>query len=115
MTLLVIAAALLLAVAMPASVTASATELIHGYGFSGSDTGYALNKHSIDNGMLICGKSDVGLGGSQRMLLIKTDSLGIEQWAKSYGDSVLMKCVIEHSIDNGIAAAGEASVWGILL
>jgi hypothetical protein len=95
------------------TVEAAATELIHAYGQTGGDRIDSMIEHSIDNGIVMAGFTDLG-AGSASFLLIKTDSVGTEMWTKTYSASVYdtAYCVIEHSIDNGFVLAGRTSSWG---
>jgi hypothetical protein len=85
-----------------------------GYGGPNADEAYSVIEHSIDTGLVICGTA-TGLGaGSDDMILVKTDSAGIEVWTKTYGGTSTesARFVIEHSIDNGLVIAGSALSFG---
>jgi hypothetical protein len=84
------------------------------YGYSSGENLESVIEHSIDNGFLMVG-SITGVGaGAEDVLLVKTDSLGVEQWTKTYGglQGEFPQCVLEHSIDNGIVIAGYTASVG---
>jgi hypothetical protein len=114
LTCLALVAVLLLAMAVPAPVDAAATELMHAYGGASSDKVYSVVVHSLDNGFAMGGSSYSIGAGSSDALIIKTDSVGVEMWTKTYGgtngdDSYSM---IEHSIDQGFVLAGMTESYG---
>ena len=55
------------------------------YDFGGADKAYALAQ-THDGGYIMSGDHGLGIG-SRRILIIKTDSLGQEEWYKIYGNS----------------------------
>ncbi len=56
------------------------------YGGNGDDYLYGSDK-TIDNGYILTGYTTTGTAGDQDVCLVKTDSLGNMQWAKSFGDA----------------------------
>jgi hypothetical protein len=86
---------------------ADATSFVHTYGGLGADTAYDCCI-TADNGMALLGhQSALGAGGFDFMLM-KTDSVGVEQWTKTYGGTghEIGRSVIEHALDNGLLMAG---------
>jgi hypothetical protein len=81
------------------------------YGGSAIDWAFSVIEHSIDNGLVIAGRTTSFGAGSFSMMLVKTDSVGIEVWTKTYGGpgSDTANSVIEHSIDTGFVLAGKTS------
>jgi hypothetical protein len=84
--------------------------------------GGGLLQHSVDNGYVISASSkdytieNQGYGwdfASTDILIIKTDTAGVEVWSKIYGGTGFDNAndVIECS-DTGLAIAGETSSWG---
>jgi hypothetical protein len=69
-------------------------------------------EHSTDNGIVIAGYT--GNTTNSNYMLLKTDSLGLEQWTKTYGenDNAEAYSVIEHSIDQGFVLAGVTTRYG---
>jgi hypothetical protein len=79
----------------------------------GSEERYALIEHSIDNGFVIGGQ--IFVSSTYNMMLIETDSAGVEQWTKGYGGAGIMEWVndvIECSVDNGFLMAGISNGFG---
>jgi hypothetical protein len=71
-------------------------------------------EHSIDQGFLLAGLTNTYGAGSYDMMLVKTDSMGIELWTKTYGGSgnEYVESLIEHSIDQGLLLAGRTASYG---
>jgi hypothetical protein len=88
------------------------------YGGSGSDYAYSVIEHSIDQGLLLAGKTTSLGDSSGDMMLVKTDSVGVELWTKIYDgvpgspSSDTSRSVIEHSIDQGLLLAGSTKSFG---
>jgi hypothetical protein len=85
------------------------------YGLNGNEQCFAAVEHSIDNGLVMGASSSSGVAaGSFDFMLIKTNQLGVQQWAKLYGgaSSDIVFALIEHSIDNGLVIAGTTSSFG---
>lgn len=84
------------------------------YGGSNDERALSVIEHSVDTGLVLCGRTNSFGGGSHDVLLVKTTFAGVVQWTKSYGHTgaEIGKCVIEHSIDNGLVITGRASEWG---
>jgi hypothetical protein len=84
------------------------------FGGTGDDKAHFVIEHSIDNGLVICGQTDSWGAGSLDFMLVKTNSLGAEQWTKTYGgtgdDDAYS--VTEHSIDTGLVICGQSDSWG---
>lgn len=78
------------------------------YGLAQSET---LSKCIItfDNGYAMGGFTDVsGPAASYDYYLVRTDSLGQEQWAKRYGGSNFDKCqYVQQTTDSGFIIAGQ--------
>jgi hypothetical protein len=107
--LFLVAAVFLFTGMMPAPVKASSTELVHAYGGSGNDFAESVIEHSIDQGLVLAGwTTSYGAHNTDAFMLVKTDSVGVEMWTKTYGGSAngYAYSVIEHSIDNGLLMAG---------
>jgi hypothetical protein len=105
---------LLLLLAPLGQVEASGTELVHLFGGAQFDKAKCVIEHSIDTGLVIAGQTlsfwaERPSGYNDDMFLVKTDSVGVALWAKTYGGTStdVAQCVIEHSIDNGFVVAGE--------
>jgi hypothetical protein len=110
---LLLAAAVLLLTGLitrlPAPVSAFSTELAHAYGGTNQDMAYCVIEHSLDNGFVLAGQSSSYSSVSDDFQLVKTTSLGVELWTKTYGgsNSDWAFSVIEHSIDQGLVIAGQ--------
>jgi hypothetical protein len=78
------------------------------YGGSQYDSSGSMIEHSIDNGLVIAGNTGSFGVGNWDIMLFKTDSVGVEQWTKTYGGSGYDYAfsVIEHSNDTGLVIAG---------
>jgi hypothetical protein len=93
---------------------ADATSFVHTYGGLSTDSAHDCCI-TADNGMaLLVYQTAVGAGGPDFML-IKTDSVGVEQWTKTYGGSANdgPHSVIEHSTDYGFMLAGWTQSSGV--
>jgi hypothetical protein len=99
---------LLLFLAPLVQVEASSTELVHAYGSAGDDNARCVIEHSIDQGLVIAGKTNSVGAGSWDFMLVKTNPVGVELWTKTYGGSGQDRAdsVMEHSIDQGFLLAG---------
>jgi hypothetical protein len=84
------------------------------YGGSSHDEAWSVIEHSLDQGLLLAGRTNSHGAGSFDSLLVKTNSTGVVQWAKTYGgpSSDEAKSVIEHSVDQGLFLAGMTSSYG---
>jgi hypothetical protein len=83
----------------------------HTVGGSG-DEELAEARQTYDGGYIIAGGTS-SFGNGRQIYLVKTDSLGNEQWTKSYGgvgDEMAAAVVI--TPDSGYALAGETSSYG---
>jgi microcompartment protein CcmK/EutM len=84
------------------------------YGGTGrNDNALAVIEHSIDNGFVLAGETR-STGASKFVMLVKTDSLGVMLWAKAFGGNNQdnANSVVEHSIDQGLVAAGTTLSYG---
>ncbi|GAH78097.1 unnamed protein product, partial [marine sediment metagenome] len=84
-------------------------------GFGGTEYPFSVIEHSIDNGFVIAGRTDsVGSGSDNDFVIIKTDTVGVELWTKTFGGvgDDLAKDMIEHSIDQGLVIAGYTGSYG---
>ncbi len=70
-----------------------------------ADMGYAVAQTS-DDSYVIAGSTVGGTGASQGLVL-KLDEFGNEDWARTYGDAIVMRA-IALSADNGLVLTGEA-------
>jgi hypothetical protein len=77
---------LLLMVCIALNLFAQAPSFEKTYGGSGNDYIYGFAKTS-DHGYVLTGYTTSGTSGDQDVCLVKTDSLGNLQWAKSFGDA----------------------------
>jgi hypothetical protein len=85
------------------------------YGGSRLDYTEGVIEHSIDNGFVLAGFGLASFSsGSGKAMIVKTNSVGVELWTKTYGGSGDDRSysVIEHSIDQGLALAGIAKSFG---
>jgi hypothetical protein len=83
------------------------------YGGTGHDKAYSVIEHSIDTGFVIAGQTTSHGASDWEVMLVKTDSLGVEMWTKTFGGTAgeHAYAVIEHSIDNGLVIAGTSSSY----
>jgi hypothetical protein len=81
------------------------------YGGAGYDTAYSVLEHSLDNGLVLAGSTTSYGAGSSDHFLLKTDSVGVLLWAKSYGGSNAGFCqsAIEHSIGQALVLVGDSN------
>lgn len=71
------------------------TAWVNSYGGLGSDVGKDL-KETSDKGFIIAGNSSSFGNGNTSFYIIKTDSMGLHQWSKSFGSTNNDYC---HSVD----------------
>jgi hypothetical protein len=79
------------------------------YGGTGIEVGRSVIEHSLDNGLLMAGWAQSSGAVSADYMLVKTNSVGVELWSKTYGgpDNEYAYCVMEHSIDQGFLIVGK--------
>jgi hypothetical protein len=84
------------------------------YGGSGDDRAYSLIEHSIDTGFVLAGRTTTFGAGGYDVMLVKTNSVGVEMWTKTYGGpgNEFADSVIEHTIDQGLLLAGATTGYG---
>jgi hypothetical protein len=84
------------------------------YGGSGADSATSVIEHSIDTGLVVAGQTDGIWAGSTDMMLVKTNSVGLILWTKTYGGSADEEALslIEHTIDTGLVLAGKSTSFG---
>jgi hypothetical protein len=88
------------------------------YGGSGHDYANSMIEYSIDQGLVFAGhKANFGNHGDYDFIVVKTNSVGLVLWTKTYGGAGagnvdIAYCVIEHSIDNGLAITGRTASYG---
>jgi hypothetical protein len=99
---------ILLFLALPGQVGAYGTELVHAYGGTGAEFVWSVIEHSIDQGCALAGYTNSIGAGDCDFMLVKTDSVGMEIWTKTFGGISYDDAysVIKHSIDNGLVVAG---------
>jgi hypothetical protein len=75
---------------------------------------HSVVEHSIDNGFVMVGQTVSYGAGNWDCILVKTNSVGVEQWTKTYGTSMqdIARSVIEHSIDDGLVVCGDSMGFG---
>ena len=74
------------------------------------DYGFSVQQAS-DGGYIITGRT--GIYGGQQLYLIKTDSVGNEEWARGYGGSLTGECgnSVRQTSDGGYIIAGYTSAF----
>jgi hypothetical protein len=85
------------------------------YGSTGDEYAFTVIEHSIDFGFAMTGYTTSFGAGSLDFILVKTDSVGVEMWTKTYGGTSfdIARSMIEHSIDNGFVIAGRTASYGV--
>jgi hypothetical protein len=65
---------------------------------------------------VIAGRTN-GFGSGYQIILVKTDSMGVELWTNTYGQASIdaANCVIEYSVGNQLVIAGGGSSDFILI
>ncbi len=67
-----------------------------------------------DNGFLISGKQTTNSGTQSDGILIRTDSLGNQLWAKMYGDTLFEELTaVKQTSDGGFIVAGSSTGFGL--
>ncbi|OFX19023.1 MAG: hypothetical protein A2033_15150, partial [Bacteroidetes bacterium GWA2_31_9] len=82
--------------------------------YGGSDNDVAKKViHTLDNGFLLCGWTNSNTNGYEDAYLVKTDSIGNQQWAKQYGgtNADVFNSVIQ-TADSGFVAVGYSYSYG---
>jgi hypothetical protein len=87
------------------------------YGGIGTDRTFSLIEHSIDQGFSLVGYTSSYGAGSNDMMLVKTSSVGIELWMKTYGGFSYddAHSVMKHSIDQGLVLVGQTTRVSVLV
>ena len=82
------------------------------FGGANDDEGYSLCL-TDDSGFIIAGTTS-SFGGWLDVYIIKTDSLGNEEWYRSYGDSYFWDFGydIAQTLDGGYIICGKTAIWG---
>ena len=85
------------------------------YGGTNDDYASSVIEHSIDKGLVVAGRTRSFGAGDFDFMLVKTNSVGAEQWTKTYGgtNNDYASSVIEHSVDNGLVMAGYTDNFGV--
>ena len=85
------------------------------YGGTLNDFAQSVIEHSIDNGLVVAVQTRSFGAGDFDFMLVKTNSVGAEQWTKTYGgtNNDYASSVIEHSVDNGLVMAGYTDNFGV--
>jgi len=84
------------------------------FGGTNNDYGYCI-RQTVDNGFIISGSTNSFGSGGFDAILIKTDSLGNEEWSKYYGGVSNDGCyALEVTSDNGFILAGYTYSFGAL-
>lgn len=82
------------------------------YGGTSDDVGYCIKK-TTDNGFIIAGYTESFGIGQEDVYLIKVDSLGTQQWTKTFGaDSTDIGYSVDQLTDNGFIVAGYTKSFG---
>jgi len=85
-------------------------EWSHTYGTSNTEFGISV-KQTMDGGYILCGGWNAGINLSDSLVLLKTNSMGMEEWTHTFSGSIDRdggQSVIETS-DGGYAACGYTS------
>ena len=84
------------------------------YGGSGTDIAYALDR-TTDGGYILAGVNGSFDAGGGDLWLVKTDALGVEEWAQTYGSAGLDRAFsVRQTTDGGYIAAGDTSSFSPL-
>jgi Secretion system C-terminal sorting domain len=84
----------------------------HVYSGTGYDYGYCVTQ-TYDNGYAVAGATSSTGNGSTDAYLLKTDSLGIFQWQKTYGGiNIDQAYSIQETKDTGFVIAGFTNSFG---
>lgn len=89
-------------------------------GGASQDWLYSIN-HTLDNGIILCGKSNSGISGdkldinfgSEDYWVIKLDSLGLIEWQKTYGGNQLDRPYVIRQMNANSYIVGGMSSSGI--
>jgi hypothetical protein len=73
----------------------------------------AFLQQTTDSGFIICGHSNFGGGNNIEAYLVKTDSLGILQWSKTYGGNDFESLAgVVQTFDGGFITVGNTNSYG---
>jgi len=87
-------------------------QLLKHYGGAGNDRALTVMQ-TLDNGFILGGYTNSFGNGSEDMYMIKTDSLGIQQWYKTFGGTFSDKAFSVDSVGkNGYVIAGSTASYG---
>ncbi len=87
-------------------------EFEHVYGGSGYDYGYSVTQ-TYDKGYAVAGSTSSSGSGSTDAYLLKTDSMGIMQWQKTFGGiNIDQAYSIQETKDTGFVIAGFTNSFG---
>ena len=82
------------------------------YGGPGDDTAWSVIQ-TYDGGYLVVGDTTSYGAGQEDFWLVKTDSSGIEQWTRTYGDTGSdMASSVQQTGDGGYIVAGRTNSYG---
>ena len=82
------------------------------YGGTGDDKGYSVDQTS-DGGYIVCGQTNSFGAGSNDVFLLKVNSAGTLQWAKTYGDTANDEGrSIVQTADGGYILTGNTESFG---
>jgi len=86
----------------------------HTYGYVDDETGHCVQQ-TIDGGYCIVGWSNSYVGSDNDVFLVKTDSLGNQEWFKVYGGNYVdYGYSLQNTVDNGYIIAGWTYSFGLL-
>ncbi|MCF8370848.1 MAG: T9SS type A sorting domain-containing protein [Bacteroidales bacterium] len=81
-------------------------------GNTGGESGYSI-KETDDHGFILCCQTNSFGAGSSDVLLVKTDSLGEPEWAKTYGTTGMeVSTNMEICLDQGFVVSGYTQIIG---